>query len=74
MENIDNDELLNMYIDALQEAPTPFDNYVSRSNIPDIIDIENSHKIVEREVFRALKRTIRDKVCRDLQDLGRQID
>ncbi|MFX1510990.1 MAG: hypothetical protein ACFFCQ_00165 [Promethearchaeota archaeon] len=64
------EDLVNLYFEALRETPTPFDNFVSRMNRPDQVDVENSHKIVEREVFRALRRTTRDKLTRFVPIIG----
>ncbi len=64
------DEIVNLYLEALRDTPTPFDSFVSRASLPDEIDIENSHKDVEREVFRALKRTIRDRLARFVPIMG----
>jgi len=67
---IDEDEK-NMYLDVLRDAPIlPFSNFVSRGNIPDKIDIARPRNYIDREVFRLILQTHRDRASRMIPILG----
>jgi len=56
---------------CLREAPLmPFSNFVSRGNIPDQIDIARGRSFIDREVYRLVSQTARDKSSRLLPILG----
>ncbi len=60
-----------MYLDVLREAPIlPFSNFVSRGNIPDKIDIARPRSYLDREVYRLVRQTARDKSSRLIPILG----
>jgi hypothetical protein len=60
-----------MYLDVLREAPIlPFSNFVSRGNIPDKIDIARPRSYIDREVYRLVRQTARDKSSRLIPILG----
>ncbi|KKM72578.1 hypothetical protein LCGC14_1419070, partial [marine sediment metagenome] len=60
-----------MYLMCLREAPLmPFSNFVSRGNIPDQIDIARGRSFIDREVYRLVSQTARDKSSRLLPILG----
>ena len=60
-----------MYISVLQEAPIlPFSNFVSRGDIPDKIDIARGRSFIDREVYRLVRQTARDKSSRLIPILG----
>ncbi|MHA1987032.1 MAG: hypothetical protein ACW98D_10370 [Promethearchaeota archaeon] len=60
-----------MYLDVLREAPIlPFSNFVSRGDIPDKIDIARPRSYIDREVYRLVRQTARDKSARLIPILG----
>ncbi|MFX1379101.1 MAG: hypothetical protein ACFFA4_08385 [Promethearchaeota archaeon] len=60
-----------MYISVLQEAPImPFSNFVSRGDIPDKVDISRPRSYIDREVYRLVQQTYRDRSSRLIPILG----
>jgi len=60
-----------MYLDVLREAPImPFSNFVSRGDIPDKVDIARPRSYIDREVFRLVQQTSRDRSSRLIPVLG----
>ena len=60
-----------MYLDVLREAPImPFSNFVSRGDIPDRVDIARPRSYIDREVFRLVQQTSRDRSSRLIPLLG----
>ncbi|MFX1392937.1 MAG: hypothetical protein ACFFAH_05100 [Promethearchaeota archaeon] len=60
-----------MYLDVLREAPImPFSNFVSRGDIPDKIDIARPRNSTDREVYRLVRQTSRDRSSRLIPVLG----
>ncbi|KKN05818.1 hypothetical protein LCGC14_1083580 [marine sediment metagenome] len=60
-----------MYLDVLREAPLmPFSNFVSRGNIPDKVDIARPRSYIDREVYRLVQQTSRDRSSRLIPLLG----
>jgi len=60
-----------MYISVLQEAPImPFSNFVSRGDIPDKVDISRPRSYIDREVYRLVQQTSRDRSSRLIPILG----
>ena len=60
-----------MYLDVLREAPLmPFSNFVSRGDIPDKIDISRPRSFIDREVYRLVTQTHRDRSSRLIPILG----
>jgi Cdc6-like AAA superfamily ATPase len=65
------DDEKNMYIDVLKEAPIlPFSNFVSRGDIPDKIDISRPRSYIDREVYRLVRQTYKDRSARLIPILG----
>ncbi|NHJ24279.1 MAG: hypothetical protein EAX89_06870 [Candidatus Lokiarchaeota archaeon] len=65
------DDEKQMYIDVLREAPLlPFSNFVSRGDIPDKIDISRPRSYIDREVYRLVRQTYRDRSSRLIPILG----
>ncbi|MFX1314486.1 MAG: hypothetical protein ACFE9T_01360 [Promethearchaeota archaeon] len=65
------DDDKNMYLDVLREAPIlPFSNFVSRGDIPDRIDIARPRSYIDREVYRLVRQTFRDRSSRLIPILG----
>ncbi len=65
------DDDKNMYLDVLREAPIlPFSNFVSRGDIPDKVDISRPHAYIDREVYRLVQQTYRDRSSRLIPILG----
>lgn len=60
-----------MYIDVLREAPLlPFSNFVSRGDLPDKVDIARPRNYIDREIYRLVRQTHRDKASRLIPILG----
>jgi len=60
-----------MYLDVLREAPIlPFSNFVSRGDIPDKVDIARPRSYIDREVYRLVRQTYRDRSSRLIPLLG----
>jgi hypothetical protein len=60
-----------MYIEVLQEAPImPFSNFVSRGDIHDPVDISRPRAFIDREVYRLVQQTARDRSSRLIPILG----
>jgi len=60
-----------MYIDVLREAPVlPFTNFVSRGDLPDRVDIARPRNYIDREVYRLVRQTFRDRASRMIPILG----
>ena len=65
------DDEKNMYLEVLKEAPIlPFSNFVSRGDIPDKIDIARPRSFIDREVYRLVRQTYRDRSARLIPILG----
>ena len=65
------DDDKEMYLDVLREAPMlPFSNFVSRGDIPDKIDIARPRSYFDREVYRLVRQTSRDRSSRLIPILG----
>jgi len=60
-----------MYLDVLREAPIlPFSNFASRGDIPDKVDIARPRSHIDREVYRLVQQTFRDRSSRLIPILG----
>ena len=60
-----------MYLDVLREAPIlPFSNFVSRGDLPDKIDVARPRAYIDREVYRLVQQTSRDRSSRLIPILG----
>lgn len=65
------DDDKEMYLDVLREAPLlPFSNFVSRGDIPDKVDIARPRSYIDREVYRLVRQTSRDRSSRLIPILG----
>ena len=65
------DDDKEMYLEVLRETPImPFSNFVSRGNIPDKIDIARPRNYIDREVYRLVRQTYRDRSSRLIPILG----
>ncbi|MBD3196703.1 MAG: hypothetical protein GF317_16725 [Candidatus Lokiarchaeota archaeon] len=65
------DDEKDMYLDVLRESPImPFSNYVSRGDIRDPVDVSRPRSYIDREVFRLVRQTYRDRSSRLLPILG----
>lgn len=70
LKDISEDEK-ELYLDVLREGTfTPFDKFVSRGDLPDVIDIANPRKDIDKNIFRAIRQTHRDKFSRLIPILG----
>lgn len=59
-----------LYLDVLREGTTPFDRFVARGDIEDVIDIPTSRKIIDRTIYRAVSQTQLDQSTRLIPILG----
>jgi hypothetical protein len=59
-----NEDEQEMYFEAIKTSPTPFDRYVSRGDIEDVVDIPGPRMEVERGVMRAIRFTRSDQSAR----------
>jgi len=60
-----------MYMDVMREAPIlPFSNFVSRGDIADKVDIARPRSYIDREVYRLVRQTYRDRSSRLIPILG----
>ncbi|UCD01942.1 MAG: hypothetical protein JSV23_02675 [Promethearchaeota archaeon] len=65
------DDDKEMYLDVLREAPImPFSNFVSRGDIADRIDVARPRAFIDREVYRLVQQTSRDRSSRLIPILG----
>ena len=65
------DDDKEMYLEVLRETPMmPFSNFVSRGNIPDKIDIARPRNYIDREIYRLVRQTYRDRSSRLIPILG----
>ncbi|WP_287588009.1 hypothetical protein, partial [Candidatus Borrarchaeum sp.] len=66
---MDDDEQ-EMYFEVIKTTPTPFDRYVSRGDIEDVVDIPGPRMEVERGAMRAIRFTLSDQSARFLPIVG----
>ncbi|MHA1132001.1 MAG: hypothetical protein ACTSQQ_14470, partial [Candidatus Helarchaeota archaeon] len=64
------DEQKTMYLDVLKEGVTPFDRFVSRSDMKDIIDVPEPRKLVDSTIIKLLKMIANDHTTRFLPIIG----
>lgn len=60
----------NLYMEVLRDSPTPFDRFVSKGKIEDVIDVQGARKIMDRAIFRALAQTQLDQSTRLIPIIG----
>jgi len=67
-----NEEEREMYLDVLKEGILPFDRYVSRGDIPDIIDIKGprTRSRIDEKIERIIHSTLVDHATRFLPLIG----
>ncbi|MFX1465312.1 MAG: hypothetical protein ACFFA5_02425 [Promethearchaeota archaeon] len=66
---MDDDEQ-EMYFEVIKTTPTPFDRYVSRGDIEDVVDIPGPRMEVERGAIRAVRFTMSDQSARFVPIIG----
>ncbi len=66
---MDPDEM-NLYLDVLREGATPFDRFVSRGRLEDVVDIPGPRRKIDRYLFRAIRQTQQDHSTRMLPVVG----
>ncbi|MHA1727894.1 MAG: hypothetical protein ACTSWY_04100 [Promethearchaeota archaeon] len=64
------DDEKELFIDVLKQGATPFDRFVSRGDIEDVIDIARSRKTIDRSLFRCVAQTQLDQSTRMIPILG----
>ncbi len=70
MDFIVDEEQKMLYLDTLREGVTPFDRFVSRADMRDIIDIPEPRKLIDQTIMRLLKMTTKDHTTRFLPIIG----
>ncbi len=63
-------EDVESYLNALREGPTPFERFVARRDIKDVVDVPTPRKQIDTAVLGAIAETARDKACRLIPVLG----
>ncbi|RLI65168.1 MAG: hypothetical protein DRO88_05300 [Promethearchaeia archaeon] len=66
---MDPDEI-DLYLDVLKEGTTPFDRFVARGSMQDVVDIPGPRAKIDRFLFRAIKQTQADHSTRMLPIIG----
>lgn len=66
---MDPDEI-DLYLDVLKEGTTPFDRFVARGSMQDVVDIPGPRAKIDRFLFRAIRQTQADHSTRMLPILG----
>ncbi|MBD3188810.1 hypothetical protein GF325_18420 [Candidatus Bathyarchaeota archaeon] len=64
------DDDKELYLDVLKEGTTPFDRFVSRGDVEDMVDIPNPRREMDRAVMSAIRSTENDKTARFIPVLG----
>jgi hypothetical protein len=67
---MDDDDEREMYFEVIKTTPTPFDRYVSRGDIEDVVDIPGPRMEVERGTMRAIRFTMSDQSARFVPIVG----
>ncbi len=70
MGNGTSSEDVEAYLNALREGPTPFERFVARRDIKDVVDVPTPRKQIDTAVLSAIAETARDKACRLIPVLG----
>ncbi|MHA1617907.1 MAG: hypothetical protein ACTSVZ_01410 [Promethearchaeota archaeon] len=68
-EQMDEDEK-NLYLDVLKEGTTPFDRFVARGSMEDVVDIPGPRSKIDRFMYRAIRQTCADHSTRMLPIIG----
>lgn len=64
------DEDRELFLDILREGTTPFDRFVSRGDLEDVIDIPMSRSAIDRSIFRSVAQTQLDQSSRMIPIIG----
>lgn len=59
-----------LYMDTIRDNPTPFDSFVARKNLEDVVDVDGPRKMIDRVIFKTLKQTASDHSTRLIPILG----
>ncbi|MFX1535528.1 MAG: hypothetical protein ACFFDI_14980 [Promethearchaeota archaeon] len=63
-------EMYELYLLALKDEPTPFDNFVSRSNRKDLVDITAPREMAWYATMRAMAASVKDRTPRFVPLIG----
>ncbi|MFX1252719.1 MAG: hypothetical protein ACFFCZ_14025 [Promethearchaeota archaeon] len=63
-------EMYELYLLALKDEPTPFDNFVSRSNRKDLVDITAPREMAWYTTMRAMAASVKDRTPRFVPLVG----
>ncbi len=67
--DLDEDQKM-LYLDTLREGVTPFDRFVSRSDMKDIVDVPEPRKLIDTTIRKLLKLVANDHTTRFLPIVG----
>ncbi len=65
-----NEDEQELYLDVLRDGTTPFDRFVARGKMEDVVDIPGPRMNIDRYLFRAIRQTQADSSARMLPILG----
>ncbi len=64
------DDEKDLYLDVLREGTTPFDRFVARGSMQDVVDIPGPRAKIDRFIFRAISQTNSDHSTRLIPIIG----
>ena len=64
------DDEKDLYLDVLREGTTPFDRFVARGSMQDVVDIPGPRSKIDRFMFRAISQTNSDHSTRLIPIIG----
>ncbi len=64
------DDEKDLYLDVLREGTTPFDRFVARGSMQDVVDIPGPRSKIDRFMFRAISQTLSDHSTRLIPIIG----
>lgn len=63
-------EEMELYIEVLRDGTTPFDRFVARGSMEDVVDIPGPRSKIDRFLYRAIRQTQADHSTRMLPFIG----
>ena len=64
------DDEKDLYLDVLREGTTPFDRFVARGSMQDVVDIPGPRAKIDRFMFRGISQTLSDHSTRLIPIIG----
>lgn len=65
-----NEEQKMLYLDILKEGATPFDRFVSRADMKDVVDVPEPRKLIDQTIMKLLNMIHKDHTTRFLPIYG----